>query len=229
MLAVSAPQVLDGLCLLFSGTLLLFPGFITDAVGSILFVPVIRHFIMSSLTSRIETYTSELATQPSTLTEKPSMASLPTSPITPRRRPDQTRSCPREAAPAYLPGLQVVVVGHPCSQSAQIRRVMSDEFSPTEDGTQPKEVVPPVIVNAQYTKDLFGANGARIFAAMQKEDPDVKIGVNVDFMEFEDNIFEVVLKVEATCTVGTETAFRSWNTVDFSPSMSRTRSRVRFC
>ncbi len=42
---------------------------------------------------------------------------------------------------------------------------------------------------------------------MQQEDPDVKIGVNVDFMEFEDNIFEVVLKVEATCTVGTETAF----------------------
>ena len=55
-----APQVLDGLCLLFAGTLLLFPGFITDAVGFILFVPVIRHFIMSSLTSRIETHTSEL-------------------------------------------------------------------------------------------------------------------------------------------------------------------------
>ena len=86
---------------------------------------------------------------------------------------------------------------------------MADEFSPTEDGTQPKEVVPPVIVNAQYTKDLsFEAPTApRIFAAMQKEDPDVKIGVNVDFMEFEDNIFEVVLKVEATCTVGAETAF----------------------
>ena len=42
---------------------------------------------------------------------------------------------------------------------------------------------------------------------MQQEDPDVKIGVNVDFAGFEDNIFEVVLKVEATCTVGSETAF----------------------
>ena len=86
---------------------------------------------------------------------------------------------------------------------------MADEFSPAEDGTQPKEAVPPIIVNAQYTKDLsFEAPTApRIFAAMQQEDPDVKIGVNVDFMEFEDNIFEVVLKIEATCTVGTETAF----------------------
>ncbi len=86
---------------------------------------------------------------------------------------------------------------------------MAEEFSPAEDGAKPKEAVPPIIVNAQYTKDLsFEAPTApRIFAAMQQEDPDVKIGVNVDFMEFEDNIFEVVLKVEATCIVGTETAF----------------------
>tara|TARA_B100002052_G_scaffold181047_1_gene164880 strand:- start:640 stop:1134 length:495 start_codon:yes stop_codon:yes gene_type:complete len=86
---------------------------------------------------------------------------------------------------------------------------MADEFSPAEEGTQPKEATPPIIVNAQYTKDLsFEAPTApRIFSAMQQEDPDVKIGVNVDYMEFEDNIFEVVLKVEATCTVGTETAF----------------------
>ena len=86
---------------------------------------------------------------------------------------------------------------------------MAEEFSPAEDGAKPKEAVPPIICNAQYTKDLsFEAPTApRIFAAMQQEDPDVKIGVHVDFMEFEDNTFEVVLKVEATCTVGAETAF----------------------
>ncbi len=86
---------------------------------------------------------------------------------------------------------------------------MAEELSPAEDSAQPKEAVPPISVNAQYTKDLsFEAPTApRIFAAMQQEDPDVKIGVNVDFMEFEDNIFEVVLKIEATCTVGAETAF----------------------
>ena len=86
---------------------------------------------------------------------------------------------------------------------------MAEELSPTEDSAPPEEAVPPIIVNAQYTKDLsFEAPTAPgIFAAMQKEDPDVKIGVNVDFSGFEDNIFEVVLKVEATCTVGSETAF----------------------
>lgn len=86
---------------------------------------------------------------------------------------------------------------------------MVEEFSPVEDGTQPEQATPPIIVNAQYTKDLsFEAPTAPgIFSAMQQEDPDVKIGVNVDFSEFDDNIFEVVLKVEATCTVSDETAF----------------------
>ena len=86
---------------------------------------------------------------------------------------------------------------------------MAEELSPNEDSAPPEEAVPPIIVNAQYTKDLsFEAPTAPgIFAAMQQEDPDVKIGVNVDFAGFEDNIFEVVLKVEATCTVGSETAF----------------------
>ena len=86
---------------------------------------------------------------------------------------------------------------------------MAEELSPAEDGAKPEQAAPPIIVNAQYTKDLsFEAPTAPgIFAAMQQEDPDVKIGVNVDFSEFEDNVFEVVLKVEATCTVGDETAF----------------------
>ena len=56
-----ACQVFDGLCLLIAGTLLLLPGFITDAVGFILLVPVIRHFIMSNLTSRIQTHTSGMS------------------------------------------------------------------------------------------------------------------------------------------------------------------------
>ena len=56
-----ARQVFDGLCLLIAGTLLLLPGFITDAVGFILLVPVIRHFVMSSLTSRIQTHTAGMS------------------------------------------------------------------------------------------------------------------------------------------------------------------------
>ena len=35
-------EVFDGLCLLFAGALLLTPGFVTDAVGFLLFVPPLR-------------------------------------------------------------------------------------------------------------------------------------------------------------------------------------------
>ena len=56
-----ARQVFDGLCLLIAGTLLLLPGFITDAVGFILLVPVIRYFVMSSLTNRIQAHTSGMS------------------------------------------------------------------------------------------------------------------------------------------------------------------------
>jgi len=38
-------QVFDGLCLLFAGALLLTPGFVTDAVGFLLFIPPLRVFL----------------------------------------------------------------------------------------------------------------------------------------------------------------------------------------
>lgn len=74
---------------------------------------------------------------------------------------------------------------------------------------------PPLVVNAQYIKDLsFEAPAAPlIFAAMKKEEPDVNINVSVNFSELkdevyaEDNIYEVILGINATCTVGKETAF----------------------
>ncbi len=85
---------------------------------------------------------------------------------------------------------------------------MPEDAGDANADAQP-EGMAPIVVNAQYTKDLsFEAPTApAIFAAMQEEAPDVKIGVNVDFTEFEDNLFEVALKIEARCTVGEETAF----------------------
>lgn len=73
----------------------------------------------------------------------------------------------------------------------------------------PDEGAPPIVINAQYTKDLsFEAPTAPgIFTAMQDNGPDVKVGVNVDFTEFENNVFEVVLRIEASCSVGDEAAF----------------------
>ena len=90
------------------------------------------------------------------------------------------------------------------------------EGVPTDDtNVHSNAAPPPIIVNAQYIKDLsFEAPKAPlIFTAMQKEEPDVNINVSVNFSELKDEImvdhqiFEVVLGVEATCTVGSDTAF----------------------
>ena len=90
------------------------------------------------------------------------------------------------------------------------------EGVPTEDtNVYSNSAPPPIIVNAQYIKDLsFEAPKAPIiFTAMQKEEPDVNINVSVNFSELKDEImvdnqiFEVVLGVEATCTVGSDAAF----------------------
>ena len=74
---------------------------------------------------------------------------------------------------------------------------------------------PPLIVNAQYIKDLsFEVPKAPlIFSAIKKEEPDVNINVGVNYSKLndavytEDDIYEVVLGIKATCTAGTETAF----------------------
>ncbi|MDD9877698.1 MAG: protein-export chaperone SecB [Magnetovibrio sp.] len=87
---------------------------------------------------------------------------------------------------------------------------MAEDTSTPEAGDgAAAEAMPPIIVNAQYTKDLsFEAPTApAIYGAMQQSAPDVQISVNVDFSEFENEIFEVVLKVDARCTVGEEVAF----------------------
>ncbi len=56
-------EVFDGLCLLFAGALLLTPGFVTDAVGFLLFVPALRIVLRQWLgrylvaSGRVQTWT----------------------------------------------------------------------------------------------------------------------------------------------------------------------------
>jgi UPF0716 protein FxsA len=38
-------EVFDGMCLIFAGALLLTPGFVTDTVGALLFLPPVRNFL----------------------------------------------------------------------------------------------------------------------------------------------------------------------------------------
>jgi len=67
----------------------------------------------------------------------------------------------------------------------------------------------PVIVNAQYIKDLsFEAPTAPgIFQIMQETPPDINVNINVDTTKYEENIFEVVLSMEAKATVGEDVGF----------------------
>ncbi len=46
-------EMFDGLCLFVAGLLLLTPGFITDGVGFLLFVPPLRAFILGGLVRRL--------------------------------------------------------------------------------------------------------------------------------------------------------------------------------
>lgn len=52
--ALPAKELFDGACLLIAGALLLTPGFVTDAVGFLLFVPALRDILRGVLARHFE-------------------------------------------------------------------------------------------------------------------------------------------------------------------------------
>jgi UPF0716 protein FxsA len=48
-----ARELFDGLCLLFAGALLLVPGFVTDLLGGLLFVPALRDALRRAIGRRV--------------------------------------------------------------------------------------------------------------------------------------------------------------------------------
>ncbi len=48
-----ARELFDGVCLLLAGVLLLVPGFVTDAIGALLFVPALREVLRRVIGRRI--------------------------------------------------------------------------------------------------------------------------------------------------------------------------------
>lgn len=48
---VPVREVFDGLCLVFAGALLLTPGFVTDAMGIVLFIPAVRNALRDRMAS----------------------------------------------------------------------------------------------------------------------------------------------------------------------------------
>jgi UPF0716 protein FxsA len=49
-------EVFEGLCLVIAGALLLIPGFFTDAVGALLFVPPVRRALYRQVSRRLEAH-----------------------------------------------------------------------------------------------------------------------------------------------------------------------------
>jgi preprotein translocase subunit SecB len=83
---------------------------------------------------------------------------------------------------------------------------MSEE---TAGGAEAQNTAPPILINAQYTKDLsFEAPTAPgIFSVMQQSQPEMTVNVNVTTAEFDKNVHEVVLDLSAHCKVGEDVAF----------------------
>ena len=69
--------------------------------------------------------------------------------------------------------------------------------------------LPPIVINAQYIKDLsFEAPAAPgIFSVIQQKAPDISVSVNVDGNEFESNVYEIILTIAAHATIEEETVF----------------------
>jgi len=88
---------------------------------------------------------------------------------------------------------------------------MADETETPEGATGPGPEQQPLVINAQYTRDLsFEVSSAPgIFQLMQQTQPDIQLNIKVDSNKFEDpgNVFEVILLMEATAKVGDDIAF----------------------
>jgi len=88
---VPARSLVDGALLLMAGTLLLFPGFVTDLVGLVLLVPPVRAGIRNGLIGR---WTRKYL--PMTVRSRPVQTRPPTGTSAPWGEPPQLESGPAE-------------------------------------------------------------------------------------------------------------------------------------
>lgn len=76
-------------------------------------------------------------------------------------------------------------------------------------GAAADEQRPPLVINAQYVKDLsFEVPGAPgIFTQLQQRPPEIAIKVDVQARPLEGDVYEVVLETRADCKSGEAVAF----------------------
>ncbi len=70
-------------------------------------------------------------------------------------------------------------------------------------------VEPPIIINVQYTKDLsFEVPSAPgIFNALQNQQPEISVNINVGANPVQDKVFEVILEINAECKIEKQVGF----------------------
>jgi preprotein translocase subunit SecB len=80
---------------------------------------------------------------------------------------------------------------------------------PEEEAIKDTASLPPIIINAQYIKDLsFEAPAAPgVFKVLQQKAPEIDVSLNVVSNMFEENIYEIILVVKAHATINDETVF----------------------
>ncbi len=110
------------------------------------------------------------------------------------RSAPETADAPRSAKPPES-GAQPVRPAQPTGATQPIRAA--------------KPADQPLVVNAQYIKDLsFEAPAApEIFQRMQNTRPDITINIDVQAVPLKDTAYEVVLNMRAECRVEQKVAF----------------------
>lgn len=80
---------------------------------------------------------------------------------------------------------------------------------PETEAVKDTASLPPIIINAQYIKDLsFEAPAAPgVFQVLQQKAPEIDVSLNVVSNMFEDNVYEIILVVKAHATINDETVF----------------------
>lgn len=80
---------------------------------------------------------------------------------------------------------------------------------PDDTTASGEQHTPPLVVNAQYVRDLsFEAPAVpQIFGDIQQKQPDISIKVDVQARQLGSNVYEVMLQLNATCKAGDATAF----------------------
>ncbi len=86
-----------------------------------------------------------------------------------------------------------------------------DDIKPTPEqlASAEKSLEQPLIINAQYTKDLsFEAPSAPgIFAELQGKQPDINLNINVSANPVQDKVVEVIFEAHAECKLGDKVVY----------------------